>query len=466
MTKGIAVLIVAFFSGFCLPCQGQTVGPETLELKRIACDLVDRLSKGDFAGATKNFDNKMKNALPADKLEQVWQSILAQVGPYEHQLAVRSGKVGPADVVYVGCKFKKAVLDAKVVFANKKQVAGLWFVPSQTMAGKSPKSLPKYLKSDAFEEIQVSIGHASKALPGILTLPKGPGPFPAIVLVHGSGPHDRDETIGPNKPFRDLGRGLAVNGLAVLRYDKRSKVFPAQMLAIMDKLTVKEETIDDTLAAVQLLRETEQIDPDKIYVFGHSLGGFVAPRIGKQDRRIAGLIIMAGTTRPLEDVILDQFNYISRLDGEISPDEKANLDVLELQVARVKDPKLSVARFAAKNLPLGIPKSYWRDLRAYQPVEMARGLSQPILVLQGGRDYQVTKADYDGWRKGLSAKRNVRFRLYPNLNHLFMEGQGRSTPAEYERPGYVSEQVIRDISQWVQELSRSPRPGSILEKQP
>ena len=136
---------------------------------------------------------------------------------------------------------------------------------------------------------------------------------------------------------------------------------------------------------------------------------------------------------------------------EISPDEKATLDTLRLQVDRVKDPELSTAHFSAMDLPLGVPAEYWLDLRDYNPVEEAKGLSQPMLILQGGRDYQVTEVDFNGWHKGLSSRDNVTFKLYPKLNHLFMEGQGRSTPAEYDQTVYVSEQVVRDINKWVRQ---------------
>jgi dienelactone hydrolase len=426
----------------------QESGGEPPTIETLAKDLVRALASSDYKKATENFDGTMKNALPAEKLKEVWNSLIEQLGSFIEQVGTRRAKIMQYDTIFVTCKFERGVLDAKVVFDGNKQIAGLFFVPSQAPASKKSAELES---SDVFSEKEVRVGTEEMALPGTLTLPKGRGPFPVVVLVHGSGPQDRDETIGPNKPFRDLARGLASRGIAVLRYEKRTKVFPTQMAAIMNTLTVKEEVVDDVLAAVALLRETSQIDPNKIFVLGHSLGGYVIPRIGKADPRIAGFIIMAGTARPLEDVVLEQFTYVFSLDGVITDVEKTSLEQLKSQVAKVKDPQLSAAT-AAADLPLGVPAAYWFDLRGYQPAEVAKELKQPMLILQGGRDYQVTDADFQLWKKALSAKKNVEFKFYEGLNHLFMEGQGKSTPAEYEQAGHVAEAVIEDIANWIKKV--------------
>ncbi len=418
-------------------------------LETMAKGFVGLLVKGDYEKVVANFDGTMTKALPAEKLQEVWNSIIAQTGPFVEQLGVRKEKVLQYDIVFVTCKFEKAVLDAKVVFDSKKQITGLFFVPSKAPIRYQP---PSYVRRGSFSEREVQVGTGQWALPGTLALPKGQGPFPAVVLVHGSGPQDRDESLGPNKPFRDLALGLASQGIAVLRYDKRTKVFPLQMKAIMNTLTVKEETMDDALAAVALLRKTGQIDSNKIFVLGHSLGGFVIPRIGKLDSKIAGFIVMAGTARPLEDVILDQFSYVFSVDGVISEAEKSELEKLQRQVVRVKDPNLS-SHTPATELPLGsAPASYWLDLRGYNPAETAKELTCPMFILQGGRDYQVTEADFRLWRKALSSRKNVKFKWYDKLNHLFIEGEGKSTPAEYETAGNVARIVIEDIADWIKKL--------------
>lgn len=155
------------------------------------------------------------------------------------------------------------------------------------------------------------------------------------MLVHGSGPNDRDETLGPNKPFRDLTRGLAFKGIAVLRYDKRTKVHGARM-AKGTNMTVKEETIDDALAAVNVLRGSSSVDRNRIFVLSHSLGGMLIPRIGQADSKIAGLIVFAGATRPLEDTLLEQVTYIASLKGTLTAEDKKELEKLKAEVATTR----------------------------------------------------------------------------------------------------------------------------------
>jgi dienelactone hydrolase len=187
--------------------------------------------------------------------------------------------------------------------------------------------------SSKFEEKEIQIGKGIWQLPGTLSLPKGAGPFPVVILVHGSRPNDGDETIGPNKPFRDLAHGLASRGIAVLRYEKRTEQHPVVMAMSVNNITVKEETIDDAVAAVEVLASEKKIS--RIFVLGHSLGGMLLPRIGKAAPKVAGFISLAGSTRPLEDLVLEQTKYI--LDGK----DQDKLREIERQVAKVKSPKLS-----------------------------------------------------------------------------------------------------------------------------
>jgi len=363
---------------------------------------------------------------------------------------VRTEKVQGYDVVLVTCQFEKLTLDTKVVLNSERKVAGLFFVPSRAPAESFPP--PLYANTNAFREQPIKVGGGQWVLPGTLTLPTVPGPWPAVVLVHGSGPQDRDETIGANKPFRDLAWGLASKGVAVVRYEKRTKEHSAAMSRIASKITLKEETVDDAVGAVQALRRIEGIDTNGIFVLGHSLGGLAAPRIAEADPTIAGLVVLAGSTRPLDTAIVEQTRYLISLQGKASSEAEARLAEIEALMAKVK--QLTPADASSSELIFGAAPGYWLDLRSYDQIATARALKQPLLILQGARDYQVTEVDFDGWKRGLGSRTDVTCKLYPDLNHLFMTGTGKSTPAEYEEPGHVAEVVVSDIAAWIRKQKR------------
>ena len=405
----------------------------------------------DFAGATGKFDSIMLSALPEAKLEETWDTIVAQVGAYQERLGDPVvERVDRYERVTIPLKFEKAVLDMQVVVdSTTGLIGGLFFVPSQHAS--PPYTAPDYVDLDSFEEQDVTVGSGEWALPGTLTIPKGVGPFPAVVLVHGSGPNDRDETVGSNKPFKDLAWGLASRGIAVLRYEKRTKVYADRLVSLDGEFTVKEETIDDALAAVSLLRERRETDPGRIVLLGHSLGGMLAPRIAQASPDIAGLIVMAGPARSLEDLVLEQARYIVSQSGEPSLQEQQQIQAIEQQVQAIKALQPS-GDGSGKEMLLGAPASYWLDLRGYDPAEAAGALSQPMLILQGERDYQVSMADFRRWQDVLSSRPSVQFKSYPELNHLFIAGSGPSAPEEYQTPGHVAAVVVDDLASWIAQL--------------
>jgi dienelactone hydrolase len=340
--------------------------------------------------------------------------------------------------------FYNAAQQLKVVRTGFEGLAEIVLKDAPKPAAYQP---PAYVVPSTFREQEVTVGAGTEwTLPATLTLPTGTGPFPTVVLVHGSGPNDRDETIGANKPFQDLAQGLASQGIAVLRYDKRTRVYPGKVMALQN-LTVKEETIDDALAAVALLRKTPQIDQKRIFVLGHSLGGMLIPRIGLADQGIAGLIVFAGATRPLEDEWVRQFEYLYGLRGPLTPNQKAEIDGYKQQAARIK--QLAPADTNSKELLLRAPASYWLDLRGYFPPDVAQKLRQPILILQGERDYNVTMDAFHDWERSLSKRPSVTFKSYPKLDHLFLEGTGPASDADYARPRNIPKYVVDDIVTWI-----------------
>ena len=333
----------------------------------------------------------------------------------------------------------------KVVRQGAEDLAEVAFAAPATPAPYKP---PAYAVPASFSEQELIIGAGGEwPLPATLTMPTaGKRPFPVLVLVHGSGPGDRDETQGPNKPFRDLAQGLAAQGIAVLRYEKRTREH-VRKTSRMTTLTVKDETIDDALAAVRLLRQTGGIDGKKIFVLGHSLGGMLIPRIGAGDAAIAGFVVMAGATRPLEDELVRQYEYLFGLDGNINEAERAQIDEVKRQATLIKGLKAGDAASGAR--VAGAPPSYWLDMRGYNAPLAARALTVPLLVIQGERDYNVTMDDFRNWQQTLAGRRGVEFKTYPKLDHLFYEGQGPASGADYAGPRNIPKYVIDDIAAWL-----------------
>jgi hypothetical protein len=409
---------------------------------------INRLLRRDYRGAVSQFDYKMTTVMSKNKLEESWQGLVADAGKLLHLTLVRTAKMESYKIVVIKVEFQRVIIDIQFVFNDQGEISGLNVMPQ--LIAYNP---PKYINKSSFHEVDVTVGEGEWMLPGTLTIPNDGKSFPGVILVHGSGPNDRDETIGPNKIFQDLAWGLASQGVAVLRYDKRTLEYAKKLTPdLVAEMTVKEEVIDDALLAIKVMHQTDGIDPKRVFLLGHSLGATVAPRIALQDPDLAGLIIMAGITRPFEDTILDQFTYLYNLEGETTKQQKTDLESLKVKVDRVKELKFS-DNIPPEDLPLGIPLDYWVDLNNNKTSDAVKNLTIPILVLQGERDYQVSSTkDFEGWKTALKLNEKASFKLFPNLNHLFIASKSKSTPQEYAVEGHVDEDVINVIIQWIEEI--------------
>jgi len=422
----------------------QAAPAQAVDPKAHAAAVIAAITAQDFAKVEADFDDKMKTVMPPGRLAASWQALLAQVGALKTCGGdVRVVAIADKQMVITPCSFERAKVDVQFAFDAGGRISGMATRPS---ASSAPYAFPAYANPAAYTESDVTFGAAEWTLPGTLTVPLGAGPFPVVVLVHGSGPNDRDETVEANKPFKDLALGLASRGVAVLRYDKRTKVYPAKMAAAAG-LTVKEEVVDDAVAALAFVRTQPRIDPARVFLLGHSLGGMLVPRIAAADAKLAGAIVMAGAARPLERAILEQTTYLANADGTVSPEEQKAIDDAQTLVKAVAALKPSDAQGSAR--VAFAPASYWLDLKAYDPPSAAKSVEAPMLILQGERDYQVTPAEFARWKDALAARRDTTFRLYPALNHLFIAGTGKSLPAEYFVPSHVAEEVVSDIADWV-----------------
>ncbi|MBZ5503682.1 MAG: alpha/beta fold hydrolase [Acidobacteriia bacterium] len=416
--------------------------------------VVQQIAAGQFDKVEAQYNAQMSAALPAGKLAASWADVLDHAGSFESITEARTGRVRIYDVVVVVCKFQQAVLDAEVAFGPDGKIAGLGFRPHQ----EPPPAwtAPAYAKPESFTEQPLALVNGKFQLPGTLTLPKGAGPFPAVVLLHGSGPHDQDETIGPNAPLKDLAWGLASRGIAVFRYTKRTQKYGAQSNDDPARLTVDDETMNDARAAVGLLVKDKKIDPRRIFVVGHSLGAYLAPWIAAREPRITGIVMLAANTRPIEQLMVEQLRYALSAGGTPTAADQKQLAALEESARKIESPDLKPGDTVAV---LGgvMPATYWLDLRGYRPVALAGELKIPILILQGGRDFQVPPAtNFAEWQAALAGHKNVTLKLYPDLNHLFITGEGPSLPQEYQQAGHIDEPVVTDIAAWISAGGKLP----------
>ena len=368
---------------------------------------------------------------------------LASLGTVQSVGTPYEGTIQGYQVFYVPCVFSAAPVDLILVLENG-AVAGL-------QTGPYTGGREEVADTDAFDSVELAlpVPAMNGELPGTLTLPKGDGPFPAVVLVHGSGPNDRDETMVNQKPFRDLAEGLAELGVAVYRYDKRTLVYGAVMAADRS-ITLEQETIEDAAAAVQLLAGQEKIDPERIFVLGHSLGGNAVPAIDRalrgQKAQARGYVMMAASPRPLDELMREQYETLYALLPEITPEQQAQKDALFAELDKLRD----LDGMADSDTVAGIYTPYWKWLAAYDVLEAAEEMTKPVLLMQGEEDYQVlAEKDFRLFEEALGGKDNWTLVRYPGLTHGFTPGQKAEGADAYARPEKVDPGVIRDIADFV-----------------
>ncbi|MEK4934056.1 MULTISPECIES: alpha/beta hydrolase family protein [Bacillus] len=247
---------------------------------------------------------------------------------------------------------------------------------------------------------------------------------------------------GLNRPFADIAHGLAENGIASIRYDKRSYAYPN------DVSDVETEYLYDAKEAVRLAKEDKRVDSNRIYLIGHSQGGLLGPKIAQDNPEIKGFVSMAGTLRRLEDIVLTQTTLRLEQENLSNERKKEELDNTKAGVDKIK--KLNSSD--KTEVILGYPASYWNSLNKIDGASIVKNLSIPMFIIQGTTDFHVLeKVDYKLWQETLEDKDNVSFKVYPGLSHLFMPGGSadKFDGSIYNKPAHVDSQVIKDVSGWI-----------------
>ncbi|WP_316812533.1 DUF3887 domain-containing protein [Pedobacter heparinus] len=404
-------------------------------------DLFILFSEDKFTEAYGNFDPTFQAKVTEANLKELWTKISEQLGKLENTSVLSSKNEGDFYRVIVEAKFTKDTQNFLLAYNKAEKLVGLFPLPKPKSVVYTP---PAYADTTLYKEKEINVKTPGHNLVGMLTEPKKGTGFPIVVLVHGSGPQDMDATFGPNKPLKDLALGLASKGIASIRYVKRTKIYPMDFVGAS---TVKEEVLDDAIAAVALARTLPEVNKKQLYLFGHSLGGVLAPRLALLAPDLNGIILAAAPARSLTDIIIEQNKYMFAQAKDTTNAGKKMLDSLIKEFDKTRITKLGTMK--ADSSLFGMSAAYWVDLNNYKQVETAKKLKQRIFIAQGGNDFQVSVTDFNLWNSALGKKKNVTLKLYPDLNHMLSSQTEKGTLQQYETPASVSPALVNDIAAWI-----------------
>ncbi len=299
----------------------------------------------------------------------------------------------------------------------------------------------KETKDDTKSYITLSVVNESEgySLDGELVVPSNTSA--CAVIITGSGPNDMDGTLGPNTFYKDLAYELAENGIASYRYNKRSYQYSEDSLLDI-QFDVHDEYTEDTVSAVNLIKSSEDVECEKTFLIGHSLGGFLIPMLDDY-LEVDGYVLLAGNVTSLQKLMLKQFEYIAVLDDVVTDKEQAMID----EVAELNTLLENIDSLADSDALGGAYVPYWRSIIDYDPLEEARDISVPVIVMNGGMDYQVDESEFNLWKT--VENDNWEYKFYEDLTHIFGVGNKIASPSDYNINQEVDETFINDLVEWM-----------------
>lgn len=371
-----------------------------------------------------------------DALEGYWRGLYGQYGDAKEVSEVR---VDGHDAI-VEFAFADGTETATVAVADGVAIEGFSFAPEY--------EAPDYADESVFSEHDVTVDAGDVAIDGVLAVPDGSGPFPAVLLVHGAGIHDPDGTAGASKILKDLAWGLATEGIAALRYEKRLHEHEVKD----EDFTIDTVVTDDAVEALERLAAADEVAEDALFVAGHSQGGMCAPRIADRHGGVAGLVNLDGLADPIIDPEdIGVMRYRIDPDGDLDEEQRALFETQREAVQRIAD-----GDFEDDEILLGKPGTWHRSVKDYDPIGTASSLDLPAFVLKTGRaDEELQpelvaflRDEFKAWRNANLAD-GSRVEFYEDLDHSFQTGPTPVTMTSLYFGGNVAKHVIMDLAEWI-----------------
>lgn len=372
-----------------------------------------------------------------EALEQYWWGLHGRYGEPEGVDAVTAA----GDVVTVELLFEAGTETATVtVDPDAGGVTDFTFAPEYRV--------PSYVEAATFDQRDLAVDAGDVSLDGILTVPDGDGPFPGVVLVHGAGVHDPDGTAGSSRILQDLAWGLASEGIATLRYEKRL----AEHEVPDEELTLDRVVVDDAVAALDTLAAAAEVRDDAVFVAGHSQGGMAAPRIAERHDGVAGVVNLDGSPDPgLDPEHADIIRYEFDIHGELDEEQAAQLEADRETLRRIR-----AGEFDDDETVMGRPGVWHRSLNAYDPAATASDLDVPVFVANTlGADEETQpevaaflRDRYESWRT-TDLPEGSRVTVYEGVDHYFQAGFTPTNPLSYYFGGNVAATVLADLADWL-----------------
>ena len=404
-------------------------------------DVASLLSKHKYVRLSKCFNDEMKRAVSVSDLEKIWESLEQSGGEFQQIDNIEKKKRETGTFQSALLRFENLSMRLELSTDLDDKVSGLMI----KQLGYSP---PDYARNLGTGKKYINFISDDYELSGELIIPLECNNCPVVILVHGSGPNDKDETIGPNRIFYDLAMGLAKKGVATFRYDKRSNLYPETVDGQFD---LYDETINDAISALNVIQDDTSLFFGKHFMLGHSLGAYAMPLIVDSiGEKLNGSILFSANARRLEDLIEYQMDYLTKYDREISGEEDEIIQKNTRNAEKIRTGNFTLETPATELLAYW-PGAFWKGIATYDQVDvLSKNTKNKFLILQGEKDYQITMKDFSLWHEKVGAQKNVTLKSYPGLTHLFTPSTlEKPGPGDYFVPKNVSFEVITDIVNWI-----------------